>query len=400
MFYFDFLHYHVARSQAAIERLAARGDIGLVYTVRPKSPDLPIKGCEPLFDSHWRCLVNSDEIPLNAPETDRALVRALNKDNPDVVAIPGYRTRVCRSALGWCKQNRRAAVLMSESRREDMARRWWSEQIKRMLVSQFDAALVGGRAHARYAVELGIPVERVFTGYDVVDNTYWQTRALEARRASSRWRQEYHLPERYWIASGRFIPKKNFERLLYAYALYRQQMGESAWHLILSGTGPLEVSLRQIIQEQMLGEFVHLPGYLSADQLGIYYGLANAFVMPSSHNEQWGLVVNEAMAAGLPVLVSRTVGCAPELVCPGVNGFTFDPYDVQGLADLMAHLSQLKEEERVAMGNASQRIIAEWSLDRFASSLLQAAEAGLQHVAQSRTPNWVRQAVSRVLSFA
>ena len=90
--------------------------------------------------------------------------------------------------------------------------------------------------------------------------------------------------------------------------------------------------------------------------------------------EQWGLVVNEAMAAGLPVLVSRACGCAPDLVREGVNGFTFDPYDVGGLAGLMVRMSS-GELNLKTMGEASQVIIAGWTPEVFGENLLRAVDA-------------------------
>jgi glycosyltransferase involved in cell wall biosynthesis len=98
----------------------------------------------------------------------------------------------------------------------------------------------------------------------------------------------------------------------------------------------------------------------------------------ASTTEQWGLVVNEAMAAGLPVLVSDRCGCAPDLVEVGVNGFTFDPCGVEELAGLMQRVAAMTDGQRDAMGRASQRIIADWGPERFADGLMQAVQAALR----------------------
>src|SRR5208337_5127598 len=81
----------------------------------------------------------------------------------------------------------------------------------------------------------------------------------------------------------------------------------------------------------------HLPGFKQYEELPAYYGLAGAFVHASTA-EQWGLVANEAMASGLPVLVSNRCGCATELVEEGRNGFAFDPENVEQLAGFMRRL--------------------------------------------------------------
>ena len=124
---------------------------------------------------------------------------------------------------------------------------------------------------------------------------------------------------------------------------------------------------------------VVLPGFRQYDELPAFYGLAGAFVHAST-TEQWGLVVNEAMAAGLPVIVSGRCGCAPDLVRNGVNGFTFDPEDVEELAGLMQRMAAMRDGQRVAMARAGQRIIADWGPQRFADGLLQAVRAALRRL--------------------
>ncbi len=104
---------------------------------------------------------------------------------------------------------------------------------------------------------------------------------------------------------------------------------------------------------------------------------SEAFVMPST-TDQWGLVVNEAMASGLPVLVSTGCGCAADLVEEGVNGFAFDPTSVKELAGLLARLCLATPDRRAAMGAASRQRISAWSPQTFADSALSLAEAALQ----------------------
>jgi glycosyltransferase involved in cell wall biosynthesis len=125
-----------------------------------------------------------------------------------------------------------------------------------------------------------------------------------------------------------------------------------------------------------------LPGFIGYRELPVWYGYAACLVHPST-TEQWGLVVNEAMASGLPVLVSERCGCASDLVENGRNGFTFNPYDMSELADRMLDIAKMKAQEREAMGNASQAIIAGWSPETFADGLQQAVDAALEAVPRS-----------------
>ena len=108
-------------------------------------------------------------------------------------------------------------------------------------------------------------------------------------------------------------------------------------------------------------------GYRQIDEIVSYYGLAGAFVHPAMV-DQWGLVVNEAMAAGLPVLVSRTSGAAEDLVDDGGNGFVFDPTDSSAIAERMRYIAA-PGTDRGAMGKLSRERVAPWSLERFADGL-------------------------------
>ncbi len=296
-----------------------------------------------------------EEVPFL--EVMRRTWQTLNRINPNVLAICGYYDPAMLTALAWARYRKRIAILMMESKEDDAPRFVWKEWLKKQLVQRFEAALAGGTPQKEYCMKLGLPSDRVLIGYDVVDNEHFAKGAAVARKDAAQWRQQLGLPQQYFLSVSRFIEKKNLFRLLEAYGLYRQNVPGEAWDLVLCGSGPLEAKLKEAARH-LTG--VHFPGFKQVDELPYYYGLAEVFIIPSSHFEQWGLVVNEAMAAGLPVLVSRACGCAVDLVQDGVNGFTFDPYDVQGLAQLMVRMSS-GEVDLPAMGQASEDIISHWT---------------------------------------
>jgi 1,2-diacylglycerol 3-alpha-glucosyltransferase len=374
IFFFDFGHYHVARCFALRNLLRSRGGEACIYALREKAPDRPVMGEHGLLGQSIRVL-SSNNVPINSWANAWKIFSVLNQDQPEAVAIPGYRSWPCYAALAWCKLNSRIAVLLSESQRQDFSRSAVKEWLKRRLVKQFDAALVGGAPHVEYALELGLSREVIFTGYDVVDNLFWEKTAEAVRPNRDECSRRLGLPTEFFLASCRFIPKKNLEGLVTAYARYLSRAGEAPWHLVICGSGPLEAQIRGTVDQLGLQDKVHLPGYHDSENMASVYGLASAFVHASSYAEQWGLVVNEAMASGLPVLVSRVCGCAPDLVRDGVNGFTFDPFDLEGLARLLLKMSS-GEVDLEAMGQASREIIANFSPEIFARNLLQAIEAG------------------------
>jgi glycosyltransferase involved in cell wall biosynthesis len=298
---------------------------------------------------------------------------ALERISPDVVAIPGWSSKAALAALSWCCENRKLAVLMSESTQQDERRAVWKEWIKSRIVRLYASALVGGTRHAGYARKLGLSPSGIFMKYDVVDNSYFAARSDDARNGAEMLRKRFALPERYFLASSRFVEKKNLARLIDAYAAYVSQTREQSWDLVLLGDGPMKEAITAQVERLGLASRVRLPGFKQYDELPTYYGLASAFIHAST-SEQWGLVVNEAMASRLPVLVSNRCGCAPDLVKEGVNGFTWNPYDIGELASRMAELSSGTIDLR-AMGDASREIVEQWGLDQFAENFLNAATA-------------------------
>jgi glycosyltransferase involved in cell wall biosynthesis len=330
--------------------------------------------------------------PQPSCDIERSVRNTLNKIKPATVAIPGWSDAVAFSALKWCLKHRVPAIVMSESTEWDEQRTFWREGIKRRLLKLCSSGLVGGRPHASYLVNLGMAQEKVFQGYDAVDNEYFAGRAAAVRAEEESLRKKYRLPGKYFLVSARFVDKKNLFNVVKAYARYRQlierttgvEPATAPWDLVVLGDGPLKAGLRESVNELGLEKFISLPGFKQYDELPIFYGLAHAFIHAST-TEQWGLVVNEAMASGLPVLVSNRCGCAQDLALDGANGFTFDPNNVEEMAQLMMRMGSLPAATLEAMGRESQKIVADWSPERFGQGMARAVETALATTAPKPT---------------
>jgi glycosyltransferase involved in cell wall biosynthesis len=318
----------------------------------------------------------TDHYPDKA-ELRRAFWSALEQTNPDVVAVNGWNNFGSLIAANCCLRRGLPMVVMSESSRQDEPRTSWKEAIKRRLVGLYSAALVGGQRHVEYLAELGMPRERVFIGYDVVDNDYFGRRTAEIRNSKFEIRDKRGLPETYFLASARFIEKKNLSSLIEAYAQYRRRSEIAVkvpWDLVVLGDGPLRATLNSQLSTLNLNEHVHLPGFKPYDELPVYYALASAFVHAST-TEQWGLVVNEAIASGLPVIVSDRCGCVPEVI--NSNGFTFNPTSENELTARLLEMASLSDEERKRLGDNSYRIAANFAPERFGEGLERAASVAM-----------------------
>ena len=143
--------------------------------------------------------------------------------------------------------------------------------------------------------------------------------------------------------------------------------------LLLLGDGPDRLALENLVARIGIEEVVFC-GFQQIKLIPAYYAFAGAFVHPAL-NDQWGLVVNEAMAAGLPVIVSERAGCAIDLVDHGRNGYVFNPENHDELSTLL-HTMSSPETNRLSMSQASEEIIAHWSPATFASNLWQAVRKG------------------------
>ena len=364
--------YHHARLNAAAGRLSVTG---IEWSAR--AYDTWGAAATPARYRKVSLFPAATSIHPEKSELRDALWSALEQANPDVVAVNGWNNFGSLIAANCSVRRGLPMVVMSESSRQDQPRVWWKEAVKRRIVNLYSAALVGGQYHVDYLVELGMPRERIFTGYDVVDNDYFRRCTAEIRNSKFEVRNEHGLPENYFLASARFIEKKNLARLIRAYAEYRQtsQMaGTPVWDLVMLGDGPLRETLNSKLSMLNLNDHVHLPGFKPYEELPVYYALANAFVHAST-TEQWGLVVNEAMASGLPVIVSERCGCVPELVQE--NGFTFDPTDEGELARRLLEMASMSDEERKRLSENSYRIVSNFTAERFGEGLEHAARMAM-----------------------
>ena len=302
-----------------------------------------------------------------------AVMAALDRSNPTAVSINSYSTPDALAALRWCRRHRRVAVVMMESKTDDAVRSRARETAKSAIVGAFDAALAGGTPQRAYLHTLGFPAGAVFEPYDVVDNAAFEAGARAARRDPSAWANLQGIAGGpFFLASSRFVIRKNLPVLLRAYASYRAS-APGPWRLVVLGDGPERGALEALVAAESIGG-VTFAGFQQIEALPAYYGLAGAFVhVPLV--EQWGLVVNEAMASGLPVVVSRQTGCSQDLVRD--NGLLVDAASIREIAAALTHISA-PETDRSAMGRRSREIVAAWSPEAFAEGLFAAVVAGRQ----------------------
>jgi glycosyltransferase involved in cell wall biosynthesis len=360
--------YHAARYRALAEFIGKTEIIILELASREKKYPWAETDRDHLPTIRTLFNVPLEQIP--GREQAKAVGATLNDLQPHVVVSVGYSDPAMRTAARWARSNNAISIMTGATWRGDKKRYFPLEWAKGIWCrTHYDAIFASGTRHLEYFAGLGFPINRIWRGVGVVDNDFFANYAAAARAKSEFLKMQLGLPERYFLCCARLAPEKNIHRLIRAFAHYREQGGQ--WHLVLVGSGPQEEELRRLAASLAPG-FVHFAGWKQYTELPYYYALASCLVLPSI-SEPWGLVVNEAMACGLPVLVSRKCGCLPELCWRGINGYDFDPYDENELAELLLRVSSgAVDLER--MGKAGQQIIANLTPESFARTFVDMLE--------------------------
>jgi glycosyltransferase involved in cell wall biosynthesis len=279
----------------------------------------------------------------------------------------------------------------------------------RRLFRRVGGYLCIGTLNREFYRRFGVPEERLFPMPYAVDNGWFQARCREAAVRREVFRRELGLePGRKIILfAAKFIPVKAPGDLLAAYleaggrnqksGVSSQRAEDERWkmedggkpYLLFVGDGPLRPDLEKQAGAHF-GKDVRFLGFRNQSELPAFYDLCDVFVLPS-HHEPWGLVVNEVMNAGKPVIVSDRVGAAPDLLKPGANGWIFPHGDVGAMAKCLCEAMEFPDLE--SMGQRSLEMINRWDFGADLKGLLAALKSvcpNRENIAISRDKhgNW------------
>lgn len=302
--------------------------------------------------------------------------KKLSAYNPEVVIVGGYSYFAYWCVFLWAKKNKKKLIVMNESHHLDRSRYAIKENVKKLFVSNCNAALVDGLRHKEYTISLGLESEKIFikNGMAPIDASLYQKEVSRFRSDKVALCDKIGVPYKNFLFVGRFSHEKNIISLLNAYKRLNVK-GLSKWGLILVGNGPQKKEIERYIKKYRLNN-VFLPGFKQPEEVPFYYAISDVFVLPSI-SEPWGYVVNEAMASGLPVLVSKQCGCYPDIVHDNANGFSFNPFDQDELFQLLRAIVQGKYDLE-ALGRHSMEIIKQYSPERTAEVYFKAISSVLE----------------------
>lgn len=298
---------------------------------------------------------------------------AIRATEPDVALVSGWHSAYLVRAIWECRRAGIPLVYRGDSylvHRHRGLRSWTWGARTRFILGRFDVWLSVGRLAREYLEFFGAPTERIFDSPHAVDNDFFAREAApfrdEARRAEAR--REWGIPDGAYVALfvGKFIERKRPLDVIDALHLMN---GDGV--LLAVGSGALESECRERAREKNVP--VVFRGFLNQSELGRACAIADCLVLPSAY-ETWGLVVNEAMATGLPCVVSDGVACAPDLIVPGETGEVFSVGDIRALACELTRLRSEKEDGHIRSTKCRERV-NQYSYEHATEGLVRACEA-------------------------
>jgi len=308
---------------------------------------------------------------------NRKVWLALSQAHPDAILCGGYNYVASWQALAWARRRNVVFLLWSESHLRELRRpRPLVEFVKDEFLHRCDGSVVSGTMAREYLRARKIPDARIFTAPNAVDNQLFSEAAAIARREAVARRGKFGLPSKYFLFTGRLVREKGPSELLGAYAsmdpAVRKECG-----LVLAGDGVCRTELEREAAAIAPGT-IKFAGFVHREELASYYALAEALILPT-YTDTWGLVVNEAMACGLPVILSNAAGCSVDLVKENWNGLVIPPRNARALAEAMNRLAS-DPDLRAEMGQNSIRKISEFSPSAWSQGVAKAIHSiGVSH---------------------
>lgn len=275
----------------------------------------------------------------------------------DAWIVNGWKVKSDWQAMKACWKHRIPMLIRGDSHLLDY-KPWHVRVAKRYMlgrwIPRFSRYLTVGRLNEEYYKFYGADPSRFFPVRHFVDNGRFASQAHEANTRSIELRAKWKIRRGavVFLFAGKFIDKKRPLDIIYA--LERLWRGGGNVHLLMVGDGELRPACEEYSIQKGLP--VTFTGFLNQGEIAQAYASSDVLVLPSSYAETWGLVVNEAMACGLPAIVSERVGCAPDLVKPGETGMIFQASHLDALIRAMGLYAQDPSLARKHGENAKQHI--------------------------------------------
>jgi glycosyltransferase involved in cell wall biosynthesis len=302
------------------------------------------------------------------------ILKELTINNYDAVIIGGNSDFTMQLAFLFSKMKRHPIILWSEgieSAQSLLGK--MANPLTDAIIKKSDAIIVPGTQSREFHLKRGASPDNIFIAPNIIDNNSYMTKSKNYRNHSSRIKNELKLSHsRIILSVGQLIERKGVSYLLDAYYRLKKETEIDAC-LVIIGDGPLKGDLKRKCIERNIKD-VYFLGWVSEEDKIKFYGISDLFVLPTL-KDVWGLVVNEAMACGLPVISTNAAGCAIDMVVPGENGYIIESADIDQIFESM---KKILLGDTIHMGiNSQNRIIEHFSSQKAIEGFTSAIEFAL-----------------------
>ncbi|MBU3548023.1 glycosyltransferase family 4 protein [Polynucleobacter sp. P1-05-14] len=254
-------------------------------------------------------------------------------------------------------------------------RRLFRSFIFKLLYKYVDGFLSIGELNRKFYLDFGVPEEKIFFVPYAVDNERFISSSQISEASKISLRREYAISSNKPVIlyASKLTQRKHPDKLIVSLATLKEKGIEAS--LLIVGSGEMESDIINLAKKVGLTD-VSFAGFINQNDLPKFYSVSDIFVLPAE-NEPWGLIVNEVMCAGLPIIISNEVGCVPDLVKNGVNGLHINPCDINSLTNALEILI-LDFGLRKRMGAASLEIIKNWNFSECEKGLIKALDYNIK----------------------
>jgi glycosyltransferase involved in cell wall biosynthesis len=306
----------------------------------------------------WECLFPEEELrELNVRYVREKIHKRLNEINPDYLVAGGVAFTSGAIGLQWAKYNKKKILIFDDTKHSKSTRNNINKFIKQTLTKQADAFLVPSHDYDEEYINWGVNKIDLYYGLNCVNNNFYSKRMRNASEFKN-----------IFVCIARLVPIKNIDGLLLAWQ--NIEMMCPKYRLLIIGDGPQYLSLKNMIERLNLSS-VTLLGALNSRNIAKILSESEALILPS-FSEGWGMVVNEAMASGIPVISSTRVNASSTLLIEGANGYYFNPYSIDEITNAIIKYINTSQDKKLEMSRNARISVNKYGYKFLATEIFRA----------------------------
>jgi glycosyltransferase involved in cell wall biosynthesis len=309
-------------------------------------------------ENWWECLFPNEKISELKVNTIRERIHnRLDEIKPDYLICGAMAFTSGAIGLQWAKRNKKKIMIFDDAKHSFYKRNILIKFVKRILTTQADAFLVPSKDYDEEYLNWGVDKRNLYYGLSCINNNFYNKKSKS------------HLKScKTIVCVARLVPIKNLNGLLHAWQNVEKRI--SNYRLVIVGDGPEYSPLLQLAKELFLSS-VQFLGPLNSRSISKIFSESDAFILPSFY-EGWGFVVNEAMASGLPVLLSNRVNAGSTLLIEGNNGYSFNPNRIDEITATILKFINVSPDKKLEMSKSAKLTIRKYDYKFLANEILRA----------------------------